>query len=35
VRGFCANEDAVIRYTAVGSSASGGASKCAAYTALQ
>jgi len=35
VRGFCANEDAVIRYTAVGSSASGGSSKCAAYTALQ
>jgi type IV pilus assembly protein PilA len=35
VRGFCSNEDAVIRYTAVGSAASGGESGCAAYTALQ
>jgi type IV pilus assembly protein PilA len=35
VRGFCSNEDAVIRYTAVGSAASGGNAACAAYTALQ
>ena len=35
VRGFCSNEDAVIRYTAVGSAASGSNTKCAAYTALQ
>ena len=35
VRGFCSNEDAVIRYTAVGSAASGSESACAAYTALQ
>jgi len=35
VRGFCANQDSVIRYTAVGSSASGSESACAAYTALQ
>ena len=35
VRGFCSNEDAVIRFTAVGSAASGTNSKCAAYTALQ
>jgi len=35
VRGFCSNEDAVIRYTAVGSAVSGGSAKCAAYTALQ
>jgi len=35
VRGFCSNEDAVIRYTAVGSAASGGEAACAAYTALQ
>ena len=35
VRGFCSNEDAVIRYTAVGSAASGSSSNCAAYSALQ
>jgi type IV pilus assembly protein PilA len=35
VRGFCSNEDAVIRYTAVGSAASGGSAACAGYTALQ
>jgi len=35
VRGFCSNEDAVIRYTALGSAASGSASACAGYTALQ
>jgi len=35
VRGFCSNEDAVIRFTAVGSAASGGEAACAAYTALQ
>jgi type IV pilus assembly protein PilA len=35
VRGFCSNEDAVIRFTAVGSSMSGGEAACAAYTALQ
>jgi len=35
VRGFCSNEDAVIRFTAVGSAASGSESACAAYTALQ
>jgi len=35
VRGFCSNEDAVIRFTAVGSAVSGGESGCAAYTALQ
>jgi type IV pilus assembly protein PilA len=35
VRGFCSNEDAVIRYTAVGSAISGSEAKCAAYTALQ
>ena len=35
VRGFCSNEDAVIRYTAVGSAASGSEATCAAYTALQ
>ncbi|MGA8154535.1 MAG: prepilin-type N-terminal cleavage/methylation domain-containing protein [Terriglobales bacterium] len=35
VRGFCSNEDAVIRYTAVGSAASGGETACAGYTALQ
>jgi len=35
VRGFCSNEDAVIRYTALGSAASGGAAACAAYSALQ
>lgn len=35
VRGFCSNEDAVIRYTAVGSAPSGGEAACAAYTALQ
>ena len=35
VRGFCANEDAVIRYTATGGAASGSESACAAYTALQ
>jgi type IV pilus assembly protein PilA len=35
VRGFCSNEDAVIRFTAVGSAPSGGESACAAYTALQ
>src|SRR5579863_2842446 len=35
VRGFCSNEDAVIRYTAVGSAASGSNTKCAAYTGLR
>jgi prepilin-type N-terminal cleavage/methylation domain-containing protein len=35
VRGFCSNADAVIRYTAVGSSASGSQAACAAYSALQ
>jgi len=35
VRGFCSNEDAVIRFTAVGSAMSGGSAACAAYTALQ
>ncbi|MGA7382742.1 MAG: prepilin-type N-terminal cleavage/methylation domain-containing protein [Terriglobales bacterium] len=35
VRGFCSNEDAVIRFTAVGSAISGGEVACAAYTALQ
>jgi type IV pilus assembly protein PilA len=35
VRGFCSNEDAVIRFTAVGNAVSGGEAKCAAYTALQ
>jgi len=35
VRGFCSNEDAVIRFTAVGSAMSGGEAACAAYTALQ
>jgi type IV pilus assembly protein PilA len=35
VRGFCSNEDAVIRFIAVGSSMSGGEAACAAYTALQ
>jgi type IV pilus assembly protein PilA len=35
VRGFCSNEDAVIRFTAVGSAVSGSNAKCAAYTALQ
>ena len=35
VRGFCSNEDAVIRFTAVGSAMSGGNAACAAYTALQ
>jgi len=35
VRGFCSNEDSVIRYTAVGSAVSGSNTKCAAYTALQ
>lgn len=35
VRGFCSNEDAVIRFKAVGSAASGGSAACAAYTALQ
>jgi len=35
VRGFCSNEDAVIRFTAVGTAVSGGSAKCAAYTALQ
>jgi len=35
VRGFCSNEDSVIRYTAVGSAISGGEAACAAYTALQ
>jgi type IV pilus assembly protein PilA len=35
VRGFCSNEDAVIRFKAVGSAAAGGAAACAAYTALQ
>ena len=34
VRGFCSNEDAVIRFTAVGSAPSGGNAACAAYTAL-
>jgi|HubBroStandDraft_5_1064220.scaffolds.fasta_scaffold05140_4 type IV pilus assembly protein PilA len=35
VRGFCANEDAVIRFTAVGSSQVTTEAGCAAYTALQ
>jgi type IV pilus assembly protein PilA len=35
VRGFCSNEDAVIRFTAVGSAASGSHAACAKYTALQ
>jgi type IV pilus assembly protein PilA len=35
VRGFCSNEDAVIRYTAAGTAASGSEAKCAAYSALQ
>ena len=35
VRGFCSNEDAVIRYTATGSAASGSNAACAKYTALQ
>src|SRR3984957_10385424 len=35
VRGFCSNEDAVIRFKAVGSGISGGEAACAAYTALQ
>ncbi|MGA8154536.1 MAG: prepilin-type N-terminal cleavage/methylation domain-containing protein [Terriglobales bacterium] len=35
VRGFCANEDSVIRFTPVGSAPSGSSSSCAAYTALQ
>jgi type IV pilus assembly protein PilA len=35
VRGFCSNEDAVIRFTAVGLAGSGGEAACAAYTALQ
>lgn len=35
VRGFCSNEDAVIRFTAVGTAGSGGEAACAAYTALQ
>jgi len=35
VRGFCSNEDAVIRFKAVGSAPSGSEAACAAYTALQ
>jgi type IV pilus assembly protein PilA len=35
VRGFCSNEDAVIRFKAVGSAISGSEAACAAYTALQ
>ena len=35
VRGFCSNEDAVIRFKAVGSGISGSEAACAAYTALQ
>ena len=35
VRGFCSNEDGVIRYTALGSAASGSSASCAAYSALQ
>jgi type IV pilus assembly protein PilA len=35
VRGFCSNEDAVIRFTAVGSAMVAGASACSGYTALQ
>jgi type IV pilus assembly protein PilA len=35
VRGFCSNEDAVIRFTAVGSSQVTTEATCAAYTALQ
>ena len=35
VRGFCSNEDAVIRFTAVGSAASGGSAACYGYKALQ
>ncbi len=35
VRGFCSNEDAIIRYTVPGSAPSGGEVKCATYSALQ
>ena len=35
VRGFCSNEDWIIRFTPVGSAASGGSAACAAYSALQ
>ncbi|MGH9497524.1 MAG: prepilin-type N-terminal cleavage/methylation domain-containing protein [Terriglobales bacterium] len=35
VRGFCSNQDAVIRFTAVGNVPSGSAAACAAYKALQ
>ncbi|MFZ0285697.1 MAG: prepilin-type N-terminal cleavage/methylation domain-containing protein [Terriglobales bacterium] len=35
VRGFCSNEDAVIRYTPVGSAQVTTEAGCAAYTALQ
>jgi type IV pilus assembly protein PilA len=35
VRGFCSNEDAVIRFTAVGSAMVAGAAACSGYTALQ
>jgi type IV pilus assembly protein PilA len=35
VRGFCSNEDAVIRYINPSAGGSGGEAGCAAYTALQ
>jgi hypothetical protein len=35
VRGFCAIEDGVIRYTAVGSAQVTTQAACSAYTALQ
>jgi type IV pilus assembly protein PilA len=35
VRGFCSNEDAVIRFKPVGLTISGGEAACAGYTALQ
>jgi type IV pilus assembly protein PilA len=35
VRGFCANEDAVIRFTAVGAAMVASNAACTAYTALQ
>ncbi len=35
VRGFCSNEDAVIRFTAVGAAHVTTEAACAAYTALQ
>jgi type IV pilus assembly protein PilA len=35
VRGFCSNQDAVLRFKAVGSAMSGSQAACSAYTALQ